>query len=374
MSTVKKSLQRIDKIAEATLNQKVEISVNDVDALAAGAAVFGTGGGGSVAGAAFSTKTALEKHGPVRLRSASDLSEDEAVILMAGVGAPTVGIEMISSDQQPALLLREVERELERKVTTIMPVEIGGSNGVSPVRWAAQLGLDILDADGMGRAFPEATMVAMNVANVHREFTVATDVIGNVMTLRPVNAKWLERHIRATSVAAGSICLTASALMPDQLPGAIIEKTVTRAITAGRTLLNSREPVRELADDLGASIIVNGKIIDVARNTEGGFVRGSITVTGLGDDRDRVLRVELQNENLLVMEQGEILASVPDLITLVDSETGHAIFTEQLRFGQRVSILAWACDPLWRSDAGLQLVGPHAFGLDIDYTPFKPAL
>lgn len=81
--------------------------------------------------------------------------------------------------------------------------------------------------------------------------------------------------------------------------------------------------------------------------------------------------MELQNENLVVLEDGEVLASVPDLVTLVDNETGHAISTEMLRFGQRVSVLAWACDPLWRTERGLEIAGPQAFGYeDIDYVPF----
>jgi hypothetical protein len=32
-----------------------------------------------------------------------------------------------------------------------------------------------------------------------------------------------------------------------------------------------------------------------------------------------------------------------------------------------VSVLAFPCDPIWRTDAGLALAGPRAFGYDIDY-------
>ena len=44
--------------------------------------------------------------------------------------------------------------------------------------------------------------------------------------------------------------------------------------------------------------------------------------------------------------------------------------TEFLRFGQRVSVLTWACDPLWRTKRGLEIAGPGAFGYDIGYRPF----
>ncbi|PSL00317.1 hypothetical protein CLV63_102445 [Murinocardiopsis flavida] len=347
-----------------------EITSDDVAALAAGAAIFGTGGGGAVTTSRFGTADALRKHGPVRLRTVAELTGQDMVIVMSGIGAPTVGIEMLPSAAQPETLLRETERAAGRRATAVMATEIGGTNGVGPVGWAAQLGLDVLDADGMGRAFPEATMVAMNVAGVPRRLTVLSDVVGNVTVMRTIDATWLERHVRAFSVASGSLCLGASPLYAEDVPGAVIEGTVGRAIEVGHAVLDAAEPVPALAETLGAAVLISGKIIDVARRTEGGFVRGSVTIAGTGTDRDRLLRVELQNENLIVLADGEVLVSVPDLITLVDSETGHAISTELLRFGQRVSVLAWSCDPLWRTERGLDIAGPRAFGYDIDYVPF----
>lgn len=350
----------------------MRISRDDVAALASGAAIFGTGGGGSVTTSQIGVEAALEEHGPVELIRPEDLTPGDAVVTMAGIGAPTVGVEMLSSAEQPQVLLREAERAAGRKISAVMATEIGGSNGVSPVGWAAQLGVPVLDADGMGRAFPEATMVSMNVARVERDLTVLTDVVGNVSVLRTIGAAWLERHVRAFSVAAGSLCLGASIMRAEDIPGAVIENTVSRAIEVGRALHAAGEPVSALTEALGAETLISGKIIDIDRRTEGGFVRGAVTVSGIGGDRDRLVRVEIQNENLVVLENGEVIVSVPDLVTLVDSETGQAISTEMLRFGQRVSVLAWPCDPLWRTPRGLELAGPPAFGYEIEYVPFTP--
>jgi uncharacterized protein len=228
----------------------------------------------------------------------------------------------------------------------------------------------VLDADGMGRAFPQATMIAMNAAGVPCEFAVLSDVVGNVVSMKTVDLAWLERHARAVTVASGSLCLGAHyPLTSESIRGAVIEGTVSRAVQIGHALLDATDPVPELAAALGADVLIQGKVIDVERRTEGGFVRGSVTVAGTGADRDRLQRVEIQNENLVVLEDGEVIATVPDLITIVDGETGHAISTELLRFGQRIAVLAWACDPLWRTDRGLELVGPAAFGYDLPYVP-----
>ena len=55
------------------------------------------------------------------------------------------------------------------------------------------------------------------------------------------------------------------------------------------------------------------------------------------------IRLEFQNENLVALERGRVLASVPDLITVLDSETADAILTETIRYGQRVTVVAFAC-------------------------------
>jgi DUF917 family protein len=351
-----------------------EVAADDITALGAGTAIFGTGGGGAVYSAQIMAENALREHGPVPLLAVDDLGPDDLVILMSGIGAPTVGIEMLAAAEQIDLLLAESERLAGRPVTALMPAEIGGSNGVQPIGWAATLGLKVLDADGMGRAFPDAAMMAMNVAGVPCEWAVLSDVVGNVSIMKTIDLHWLERHARALTVASGSICIGAHyPLTAETARGAVVEGTVSASVRVGRALLAADEPVAAVAAELDASVLLVGKIVDLDRRTEGGFARGSVEIAGTGVDRGRRQRIELQNENLLVIEDGEIIVSVPDLVTIVDAETGHAITTEMLRFGQRVSILAWACDPIWRTPRGLELAGPAAFGYGLEYTPFGGA-
>lgn len=349
------------------------ITAADVPALAAGCAIFGTGGGGAVTTAQLVARQALEESGPVRVVRVEDLGPSDLVVCMSGIGAPTVGIEMLPSSNQPETLLREVERFAGRPVTALMAAEIGGSNGVGPVGWAARLGVAVLDADGMGRAFPRSNMIAMNAAGVPCDFAVMSDVVGNVITIRSVDLEWLERHARAITVASGSLCLGAHyPLTTANIAGAVIEGTVSRSIEVGRALLGSPDPVAGVAGALGADVLIRGKITDLARRTEGGFAHGAITVAGTGADRGREQQLAVQNENLVVREDGEVVVSAPDLITIVDDESGHAISTELLRFGQRVAVLAWPCDPLWRTGRGLELAGPAAFGYDFPYLPYAP--
>lgn len=65
-----------------------------------------------------------------------------------------------------------------------------------------------------------------------------------------------------------------------------------------------------------------------------------------------------------------IVAIVPDLIVIADSDTGHGIFVEELRFGQCVTVLVQPCNPLLSSSVALKRVGPASFGLG-DEVEFK---
>jgi hypothetical protein len=57
----------------------------------------------------------------------------------------------------------------------------------------------------------------------------------------------------------------------------------------------------------------------------------------------------------------------------MDSETGEAIGTEMIRYGQRVSVILLPPPDFFLTPAGLAATGPRAFGYDFDYrTVLRP--
>ena len=59
------------------------------------------------------------------------------------------------------------------------------------------------------------------------------------------------------------------------------------------------------------------------------------------------------------------------MITVLDSETADAIGTERIAYGQRVTVIAFGCDPVWRTEEGIVVAGPRAFGYEFDYLPVE---
>lgn len=348
------------------------ITPDDIAPLARGCAVLGTGGGGEVVTSSLIARQALEEYGPVEIVTLDDLPSGGIVMPVGGIGAPSVSIEKLSAGDEIDVIRTTVEETTGNRVAALMISEIGGGNGVIPVAWAARTGLPLLDADAIGRAFPQVDMVSMNVAGIPPTLIVIADERRNVVSLRACDGAWSELVARAvTDVFGGSAVMADYVISVRQARGAIIEGSVTQALRIGRAVTESAHPVEGLLDAVGALKLIEGKVVDVQRTTSGGFVRGSVVVEGYGPDTSRLLRIEIQNENLVVLEEGEVLASVPDLITVVDAQSADAIATEMLRYGQRVAVIAFACHPLWRTARGLEIAGPRAFDYDFDFTPVE---
>jgi uncharacterized protein len=342
-------------------------------ALARGCAVLGAGGGGDPYLALLQALQATEDFGPVPLVDLDELPGDSLIMPCGGIGAPTVSIEKIENGDEGARLRDHLEFATGRKVAALMAAEIGGGNGLLPVAWAAQMGLPLVDADGMGRAFPEVPQVTMHLAGIPASPAIMTDERGNVVVFQAISGHWMERLERAAADEfGGAASSTEFTLTVAQARGATVRDSVSMAIRIGEAVINAgASPVDALIAAVDGYRLVTGKIIDVERRTTSGFARGSVVIEGLGANAGRLVRLELQNENLVALEQGRVLASVPDLISVLDSETAEAIMTERIAYGQRVTVIAFGCDPIWRTERGIAVTGPRSFGYDFDYVPVE---
>ncbi len=315
-------------------------------ALARGCAVLGAGGGGDLHLGLLMARQAIQDHQPARLVALDELPDDGLVMVMGAIGTPIVVSEKMENGQEGARLRERVEQLWGRQVVALMGAEIGGWNGMLPVTWGARMGLPVLDADGTGRAFPEVQMTTMHLAGVPAGPAVLTDERGNLVELRTVSALWMERLARAAAVELGGCASMAMYnLSVGQARGAVVRGSVSLAMRIGRAIERAPgDPVEALVQELRAFRLIGGKVLDVERRVSRGFVRG------------------------------DVLASVPDNISVVDSSTADAISTEQIRYGQRVTVLAFPSAPIWRSRQGIDTVGPRAFGYDFDYVPVEERL
>jgi DUF917 family protein len=350
----------------------LHLDASDLRALARGCAVLGSGGGGDPGLGMVMAVEALRRHGVLSVVDLDDLDDDAWIMPCGMLGAPTIATERIWSGDEGVALRLLFEELHDGRVGALMCVAIGGANGMLPLTWAARCGLPLLDADGLGRAFSQLHQQAMHVAGIAASPVALTDGRGNTLVLRAADDVWAGRLARDATTSLGGVCAAAvCGMRAGRARRAVIPGTVSLALRIGATLQGQGigEVLDVLRSELASTVLIAGRVVDLERRSGGESATGSATVRGSGAATGmRQLRLEMQNEYLLAFEDGALRAAVPDLICVLAAEGGAAIATEELRYGQRVVVVAAPAAAVWHGAGGLALAGPRAFGYDIDHT------
>jgi len=351
------------------------VTLDDTAAIAIGAGILGTGGGGSTYLNRLRLNIELRKQGrAVSVIPADDVPDEALVCAVGGMGAPTVSNEKLQEGQEIKRAVRALEEHLRKKIYAIVIGEIGGGNALGPMITALQCGLPVVDGDSMGRAFPELQMDTFMIYGLAPAPFVLADTHGNVAIFERIGSpEQAEAFARSLTIEmGGSAGLVMPVMSGADMKATIIRDTLSLAKRIGQAVLDCRargiEPAETVAALCNGVVIFTGKIVDVNRRTVSGFARGRLKITAF-DDFDTQMEIDFQNENLIARVGDDVLCTVPDLITLVSLEDGEAIGTESLRYGLRVAVLAMPAPKELKTPEALAVVGPRAFGYDLEFCP-----
>ena len=352
---------------------------DDIEALAVGAWILGTGGGGNPYPGLLNMRQAYEAGIRVRLVDIDVIDDDAQIATVASQGAPIVGQERMKDPQVIAQSVKALEDYLGASFSMLMSLEVGGGNAFFPLMAASILGYPVVDADWMGRAYPELQMTGLCVGDL-RPYPLATvDPRGiEAIISKAPSWKWLEdvsRKICTSFGSTASICLPPCSGRDAKAWG--IPHTISTAIRIGTAVRQARrgnhDPVEAILAETCGRLLFRGTVMDVDRKPTDGFLRGVVKIRGTEDFLSQTLAIDFQNEWLLARVDGEPAAMSPDLICVIDEVNGEAIGTETIRYGQRVVAVVLPPPEVFRSPEGLRLVGPAAFGYPIEYrSVFEP--
>ncbi|MGF9564182.1 DUF917 domain-containing protein [Neorhizobium sp. BT27B] len=355
-----------------------EFPEENIEPLATGAWILGTGGGGNPYISTLNLRRLYAEGRRVQIIDPMDLADDDMVAVVSKMGAPLVGQERLSDPVHLARAVEVMEDYLGKPFRAIMSVEIGGSNALSSFLAGAMLDRPVVNADAMGRAYPEAQMTSFAIGNLPMFPLSLVDIRDNeVIVTRAASWKWMERISRKVCTEVGSTAATCKAPRTGrEVKDWGIHYTVTKATELGRAVIEARarhdDPVKAVLDHEGGKQLFRGKIVDVVRETTGGFLRGKTVIEGIDADKGSRMELAFQNEWAVAFRDSQPVAMTPDLLCLLDTVSGGAIGTESVRYGQRVTVVALPAPELLTTPAGIAAVGPRAFGYDIEFTSVFP--
>ncbi|KAJ7265469.1 hypothetical protein B0H12DRAFT_1262176 [Mycena haematopus] len=379
-------------------NREWIISEVDLEWISTGCYILGTGGGGTPYPYFVRLREIIRKGAVVRVISPEDLKDSAIVACGGSKGSPTVSIEKLPANEQMEAQ-RMVYDQLGYQPDTVIALEIGGGNGLQGMLLGASNNLNVptVDGDWMGRAYPVSWQITPVVLGGDKALFLPTAIAdgngNNMLLLSGTSEKLIERIFRAALSEMGSHvgCAKGPCSGKDSKKY-VVENTISLAWRIGRAvaLCRSKNQIDSVADMIieevggrdSAKLLFRGKIVSVERKLVKGHVYGEVVisatdVSGAGGPAEfsGLLKIPFKNENIVAIAvdvdgKEEVVASVPDLICVSDASNGEAIGTPEYRYGLLVFVLGIQGSEKWTATPrGIQIGGPRAFGMDVDYTP-----
>lgn len=382
------------------------ISITDLTFIATGCYILGCAGGGSPASTLILLKNLLSQGHTMRVISASSITDTARLYWGGNMGSPAVSVERLA-DTETVVAFHELMAYLGHdSFDAIVPLEIGGANGMQPLLVGCSKFFDrpVVDADFMGRAYPTIwqTTLAVHASGELVPCATASGDGNNLLITSTANDEMVDRALRASCAEMGCrVGLAARPTTVERVRRYAVMNSLSLAWRIGRCVALAEEegelgsvPER-IVESVGgqkiAKILFGGKITAVEQRLFKGHSYGEVTISPLSEEELEIidanantgastvkrglLKIPFKNENILaehLADDGskQYLAMVPDLIAILDTQSGRAIGVPEYRYGLRVTVIGMTGSPRWTdTERGLAIGGPRAFGYDVDYQP-----
>lgn len=377
-------------------NREWIISETDLEYLRIGTYILGCGGGGTPYPIFLEMRNMLKSGAKIRVINLHDaknhVSEGEGKFITVGfAGSPTVADEQLQGHELTNAS-NALFDYLHSKPDGVFPLEIGGGNGFKGLYCGASTKLDIpvIDADLMGRAYPTHHQILPCALKDEMYLTVTSVSDGNGNDFLITNAQsdlYVEKMMRAALAEIGAHVGVVNVPMScDDLKDMTVHHSLSvawrigRAIKIARSKFEINKLPERILNSVGGSTsgrtIFEGKIIGVEKKLFKGHVYGEVIIENEVGDK---LVIPFKNENIVakIQHKGstdwEVVASVPDLISVCYAEDGEAVGTPEYRYGVMVFVLAFSPSNLWvDTEKALAVGGPKSFGPAFEAIPYKP--
>lgn len=281
------------------------LSELDLEWIADGCYILGTGGGGNPATTMLAIRELVRAGATVRVTDVESLAEGAEVIWGGGIGSPEVVLERLDGGD-PSEATRELMSFLKMDgVGGLAALEIGGGNGMHMMAagCSAYLDIPVIDGDFMGRAYPTGWQTTVNVfdSGDRGEMSLPNVMVSgngnNTFMTSAKHYKDIDRILRAGCVEMGTHAdVAARPLDKTFVQKAMVKNTVSQAWRLGRAVALATKQAnignvgRVLVDAVGgdkaAKVLFAGKIVELGRHMYKGHTYGEITIQALARDEE----------------------------------------------------------------------------------------
>ena len=350
-----------------------KIGKQEMDDILVGSAILGTGGGGSLKRSRKMAKEDFEQGKEYQLITLDELNDEDLIgsPYFCGSLAPE-GEERDTGVECTGNAVKVLEEYFDKKFAGLVATEIGAGNLGIAFSTAAQYGVPLIDADPAGRSVPELSHTTFYVYGRPIDPLGVSDGSNNILVKEVEDDFIAEKIVRSIAVSVGGtvgVCDHPGKVK--DMKGTLIEGTVSKSLTVGKNrreaIENGEDPVESIIKDEGYKVF-EGRVTGYNWEVKEGFTVGDILVENEEGDE---FKIWFKNEHMMSWLNDDPYISAPDLITLVTKEKAEPLLNPNIEEGQEVAVLAFKADEKWRTDKGLDVIGPRYFGFDVDYRPLE---
>lgn len=255
-----------------------------------------------------------------------------------------------------------------------------GPMGYGPICRAAAVGKPVVDADTAGyRAVPEISLSTLNLKDAPVVPAVLATSWGDMLVYEKV-LSWqrFEDISRGIAVSCGGMVGGMMSVRGSVLKGAVAPNTVSKSIEIGRAIRQATDrrddPVEAAIEASGGYKLFEGEVTAFLCEEKGGFIWGESRFKGRGEFANHTFKVWFKNENQVSWKDEEPYVTCPDLICIVDVNTGRGLsnfWLKDFEVGRAVAVIGIRSAELWRTDKGLRIYNPRRFGFEMQYVPIE---
>jgi len=367
---------------------KILQTEQEIEDFVRGCTFLGTGGGGNPKDGLPLLLETFRSGKKIQWVDVDEIEDEKWTTAPAGMGSiAPLTLEKIKMLEQLGLkekkvkrplmeAVRELEKYLQAKVEVIVPIEIGGGNTPIPLDTAAQLGKVMVDGDYTGRAIPEAEQCLPALYNKKITPMVCVDDWGNITIIKEVvNLAVAERLGKLISTIATGLCgETFFTMKAKEMKEVLVPGTLTKCLQIGKKIREAREkgtdPVRAVIEEIDGWLLFKGRVIKRETEDKEGYYWGTNILEGLGEFQGHTFKIWFKNENHISWLDEAPYVTSPDIIQVVELEMAEPITNTDLKEGTLVAVVG-AKNERYRTEKGIELLGPRHYGFDLDYIPIE---
>ncbi|MDW7662635.1 MAG: DUF917 domain-containing protein [Bacillota bacterium] len=371
--------------------KRVLTSETDIIDFVRGCTLYGTGGGGLSENGIESLLSELKAGKKIGWIDVEDIDDDAVTVcsfLMGSIAphTPEVKKEMAgfglteskyTEKERIAESMKELSKYSGEKIDIVVPLELGGAATPGGIAAGLVNGIPAVDGDYTGRAIPEIQQTTPYLNDIPLWPLSVVDEFGNTSLVKnAINYRMIERIGKQISAASYGLTGDSGFLMTGkEMKKAIIPGTLTECYELGKMIRETYEagedPVQKIADELGGWILIKGIVTGKETEDKLGYYWGTHTVEGSGEFSGQTAKIWFKNENHIVWNNDKVIATSPDIITVVNSKDGEPITNPKLEVGHEVAVLGFKARSMFRTEKGVDILGPKYFGFDIEYVPIE---